>query len=152
MTISYTISVKNVTGSPHDYCIISDRPIVAGSSGHDVFNNVMKVSRHVERDNVASFTFSDYYAINGHYSERDDPRLVSITKSIPVTLGSMSNGPIRGSSVTFSGGGSQQGDLKISDGPQAGILGNFQFDTGSDFTIHDAINSMLLSPSLLWCG
>ncbi|KAK8137471.1 hypothetical protein PG984_002964 [Apiospora sp. TS-2023a] len=151
MPKSYKITVINKTGGPQDYAFFNAAPVVSGGMSGPVWSNVIKAADHTPNGGQASFeVFTTYYAICGSFEgSSDQGDKVTISKSVPVQLGSSNGGNITlGSSVSLTVYDQSACDLDPPVTPGQGKLGSFQIDTAcnpeNQFTMQDAKDNNLL--------
>ncbi|KAK7965762.1 uncharacterized protein PG986_000039 [Apiospora aurea] len=104
MPNSYKITVINNTGGPQDYAFFSATPVVSGGVSGPIWSNVLKSAGHTPNGAQASFeVLTTHYATCGSFEgspEHGDK--VTISKSVPINLGSKAGGNVTpGSSVAL---------------------------------------------------
>ncbi|KAK7910617.1 hypothetical protein PG985_013098 [Apiospora marii] len=150
MPRSYKITVINKTGGPQDYAFFNAAPVVSGGMSGPVWSNVIKAADRTPNGGQASFEVATtYYAICGSFEgSPEQGNQVTISKSVPVQLGSSNGGAITlGSSVSLAVYDQSACDLDPPVTPGQGKLGSFQIDTAckpqNQFTLQDAKDSEL---------
>ncbi|KAL2793185.1 hypothetical protein BJX66DRAFT_339091 [Aspergillus keveii] len=148
MPNTYRITIQNNTGAPQNYSFFSATPIVSGSSSGEIWSNVLKAANNTPNGAKAFLdVWTNYYAICGSYDGKPEQGArVSVSKSVPINLGSKSGGiTMMGSSVALNVIDKETCDLGPPTNPGNGKIGNFQLVTASDqFTYQDAVNNNIL--------
>lgn len=150
MPSSSSISIRNQTGVPQDYAFFSGAPNVSGGMSGPILTNIIATAHHTPNGATATFIISNnYFAICGRYEGTPESGGTAfISKTVPVTLGSRSEGNVitKGSTVPLSVFEGSNCDLGLPTTPGGGKLGCFQISTVVDdaanaFTFQDAITS-----------
>jgi len=146
----YEVVILNETGGPQDYAFFSGTPNVSGGISGPILTNVIATAHHTPDSSSASFSMGTaYFAICGSYQGTiESGGTAIISKTVPVTLGSRSEGDVitKGSTVPLSVFEKSSCDLGSPTTPGGGKLGCFEISTvvESDtnaFTFKDAVNS-----------
>ncbi|KAL4733657.1 hypothetical protein BDV11DRAFT_210053 [Aspergillus similis] len=148
MPNQYKITIVNNTRAPQNYCFFSASPIVSGGTSGEIWSNILKAANNTPNGARASLDiWANYYAICGNYEGKPEQGVrVSVSKSVPITLGSKSSGIVMmGSTVALNVIEKETCDLGPPSNPGGGKIGNFQLTTASNqFTYQDAVNNNLL--------
>lgn len=125
--------------------LFSSPPIVSGAASGDVWSDVFETAHNIPNGAHASLQIvtNDCYAKCGSLDDNaDHGAQVSVSKAVPVKLGSRLDGGITmGSSVALSVYDKESCDLSAPTDPGNGKLGNFELTTSShEFTVQDAKN------------
>ncbi|EPS28333.1 hypothetical protein PDE_03279 [Penicillium oxalicum 114-2] len=148
MPNQYRLTVRNQTGGPQDYAFFSAPPLVSGAMSGEIWSNVLKASPSTPNGSVAMLdVWPTYYAICGRYEGKPEQGVrVSVSKSVPINLGSKTSGKVvMGSTTALQVINREVPDLGPPTDPGAGKLGSFQLLTGkNEFTINEAKNNNIM--------
>ena len=143
MPNTYTIIIQNNSGSNHDYALFTDKPIVSGTVGSQIFQNVFAIAATGKDQSATVQITRDFYAICGAANVSPAPGVVvNVAGTHKINLGAKaSDGTvIGGTSLPFNGDdGFAQFGPEIS--PSNGQANAFNIVTANTFTLDEAKNS-----------